>query len=133
MAMAISVSVRHSHKLYIRAFNLHHSGLKNIQAILLGLSQLSLKLHTSSNRQSLKYFVLFKLNVQPMPKRPRPPAMAAVGNIEVAKVAAEKIRAAPPVTIGKTTRVMTIIDYKGKIQKIDEYLLCNYFYILKMV
>ena len=45
-----------------------------------------------------------------MPKRPRPPAIAAAGNTEVAKVAAEKIRAAPPVTIGKTTRAMTIID-----------------------
>ena len=40
-----------------------------------------------------------------MPKSPRPPAaaIAAPGNREVPTVAAEKIRAAPPVTIGKTT------------------------------
>ena len=41
--------------------------------------------------------------VKPRPKSPNPPAMAAAGNIEVPRVAAEKIRAAPPVTIGKTT------------------------------
>ena len=40
-----------------------------------------------------------------MPKSPKPPAaaIAAPGNNEVPTVAAEKIRAAPPVTIGKTT------------------------------
>ena len=56
------------------------------------------------------------LNDQPMPKSPRPPAIAAadMGSIEVAKVAEEKIKAAPPVTIGKTTRVKTIIDKKSK-------------------
>ena len=39
-----------------------------------------------------------------MPKSPRPPAIATPGNNEVPTVAAEKIRAAPPVTIGKTTK-----------------------------
>ena len=45
------------------------------------------------------------MTVKPRPKSPNPPAMAAadMGNIEVPTVAAEKIRAAPPVTIGKTT------------------------------
>ena len=49
-----------------------------------------------------------KINVKPRPKSPNPPAMAAAGNIEVPRIAPEKIRAAPPVTIGKTTRDKTI-------------------------
>ena len=40
-----------------------------------------------------------------MPKSPRHPAIAAPGiNNDVPTVTAENIRAAPPVTIGKTTK-----------------------------
>ena len=66
---------------------------------------------TSSEKQLLKRIVLkcsFEFSTfkcQPIPKSPKPPAMAAAvpGNIEVPTVAAEKMRAAPLVTIGNTT------------------------------
>ena len=68
-----------------------------------------------------------------MPKSPRPPAaaIAAPGNREVPTVAAEKIRAAPPVTIGKTTGKK--YAHHSSIFYEIYYLLCNYFYIWKMV
>ena len=68
-----------------------------------------------------------------MPKSPKPPAaaIAAPGNREVPTVAAEKIRAAPPVTIGKTTGKSMFSSFLPFNEFF--YLLCNYFYIWRMV
>ena len=45
------------------------------------------------------------LKLKPIPRSPSPDAMAAVGKIEVPEAAAVKIKAAPLVTIGNTTKM----------------------------
>ena len=49
------------------------------------------------------YIIYSKL--KPIPRSPSPDAMVAVGKIEVPEAAAVKIKAAPLVTIGNTTKM----------------------------
>ena len=48
----------------------------------------------------------------PIPSNPSPPA-ATVGKIEVPTIPAVEIRAAPPVTIGNTTKINLIMFLKS--------------------